>query len=184
MFSLIVASTIGLGVLSCKKESLQPVEVPETEEVFKVNLFDKWELVDGWIYFENIETGQKTKLSHFGPNKTTSSIRYPYPWNGIEIIEKDQTTWEFRNIILGSSIYEFVLNEQDTMAYKHSSSYKSIIEHPQASSNSDMHLGGSTKPFSSWTEDGVNIKIMVHKAYTTIDNYNYKYFNVLEFKPQ
>ena len=70
------------------------------------------------------------------------------------------------------------------MAYKHSSSYKSIIEHPQAQNASDMHLGGSARPFSTWTEDGVNIKIMVHEAYVTIDNYNYKYFNVLEFKPQ
>jgi len=176
---------ITIIISSCKKQTIEQEEnVESSDQVFKISIMNTWQLTNAWIYFENIETGQKIKYDHFSPTKDISSIRHLYPWHGIETIEQGVTTWEFTHLKVGPSIYEFVLNHKDTMAVKLSEGFKSIIEHPQSSNSNNMHLGGSAKPFQAWTEDGVNLKISIHDAYTSINNMNYNYFNILEFKPQ
>ena len=173
-----------LVLISCTKEVIEPIQTLEdTETNITVSLFNKWVLTDAWIYFENIETGQKSKYSHFDDNKTTSSIRYPSAINEIELIKKDTTKWEFTALKNGSNMYDFILNDHYTIAFKASNSFYSIIEHPGTQNGQDLQLGGSALPFTPWTEDGVNLKVLIFQAYTSIDNYNYNYFNILEFKP-
>ena len=173
-----------LGVSSCKKEDIKP-NVQEEQAVEQIRIYGKWLLVDGYMYMTNLETGQKTKYSHFGPGKTTSSLDYDGADIPFESIEINETTWSFYEPPSVPGYGEFVLNGNMQTPYgfyvtKHN---WTIMEHPQSTS-SNMQMGGSTRPIRgelvSYSDSTVNF--YVQEGYVSINNQNYSYISELTFK--
>jgi hypothetical protein len=94
---------------SCQKETITP-NVPEEQVIDEIRLYGKWLLVGGSMYVTNLETGQKVKYDHFGPNKTISSLDYNGSDIEIEAIELNTTTWSFYAPPAVPGYGEFVLN--------------------------------------------------------------------------
>lgn len=187
-----------LSLFSCEKEPEVYndifAEIPESEYQWslyygKDPVIDgeplpnqvEWLLVDATMYMDNLETGYKQKYKHFGPNRTTSSLRYSGAEYEIEIIELGVTTWEFR--ITGEMQREFILNHDtiEPYGFQETTSYRSIIEHP---TTTNQQMGGSARPIVVYTNDydeGL-IDVRIQEAYEGINKYNWNYFTVLTFK--
>jgi hypothetical protein len=135
--------SISLILTSCKKDN-------------ELNIYGTWVLVDGTLYVDNMETGEKTKYHHFADGKTRSQLSgFNKPTIGFEVLIKDSTTWEFKRN------GDFILNGNvdSPMFCNIRGYYMSIIEHP--TSGISM-LGGSARPFEAYTYD-YKKKIMIIK---------------------
>lgn len=181
---LILLVVLSLTV-SCKKETIEPNNNTNTEEIQEIGLYGKWVLVGGSMYITNMETGEKTKYNHFGPNKTVSSLDYNGADIEFEVIELGVTTWSFYRPPSVPGFGEFVLNDDLNNPYGFfvTNNNWTIMEHPQSNS-SNMQLGGSSRPIDATICDisDSTVYFYVQNAYTSIDNQNYSYFSELKFK--
>lgn len=186
LFYLIFASAILLT--SCQKDEVLPVnqEVEPTET--GILLYGEWKLLDGKMYVENLETGQKTVYNHFDSTKTISSLRYSGSQFEFETIEKNTTTWKFIQPQNSWNGYgEFWLNNDSIQPYGLYiiDEYWSVVEHPTATT-STTQLGGGSRPIQAYVEDySSNIVIFtVQESYESINGYNCRYYSELKFQKQ
>ena len=175
---------------SCKKESLTPIndEVVEAGTLEEgILLYGEWKLVSGKMYIENMETGEKVVYDHFGPNKTTSSLRYSGAELEFETIEQDVTTWTFIAPPNYTGYGEFWIDNDSIQPYGLYilDDNWSVVEHPTATT-STMQLGGSSRPLSAVVADYGNETVVftVQEAYESIDGYNSNYYSELTFQKQ
>jgi hypothetical protein len=174
---------------SCKKEELKPTaevveEAGTTEEGLRI--YGKYVLLSGEMYVTNLETNEKTSYDHFDANKTTSSLRYSGSEIDFEDLEQGVTTWAFYQPNMVPGFGEFVLNEDtlNPMGFYVTKSDWTIMEHPTATSASDMQLGGSARPIEGYVDDYDSeiVVIYVQDAYESIDGYNCSYYSALKFQ--
>jgi hypothetical protein len=190
MKNLIIYLTLlgSLSLFSCKKEIIEPII--ETEEVLEDSVIDvlgkDFVLIDGNLYMENMDNGQKVVYNHFGDGKAKSGMRAGNAEFESGELELDVTTWSFR---ARGSMMLFILNGDSLNPYEmteYGAGQHTIIEHRNSSNYGDitMKMGGSSKPFQGYTEDYENgiIKVHINEAYTTIDGVQFTYFNELFFQ--
>lgn len=177
-----------LFLLSCNKEEIKPNETSVSVDVSteeSLNLNGDWLLVDGKLFVENIETGDKEIYHHFGANKNVSSLRFDGYLFSIERIVKDSTVWSFRLPNGIPNIGEFILDYDSLrpMGLNVTKSNITIIEHPLAM-YTGQQLSGSARPLEFVTKNIHDklIYIYVQEGYYSNHGYNYKSFNELVFK--
>jgi len=176
---------------SCKKEEGLKTNDEQIKELGTIEegilLYGEWKLVSGKMYIENMETGEKTVYDHFGPNKTTSSLRYSGAQFEIEMIEQNVTTWEFIAPPNWQGYGEFILDGDTVQPYGLYilESNWSIVEHPTATA-STMQLGGSSRPLQAVVTDydAQQVAFTIQEAYESIDGYNCNYYSELIFQKQ
>jgi len=187
----ILTLAFSIGLVSCQKEDITPnqdevVDAGTIEQ--EISIFGEWKLLDGKMFMENIETGEKTVYAHFDANKTVSSLRYSGSMFDFETIEQNVTTWEFVQPPMVPGTGDFILNGDvaNPMGFYMTVNNWTIVEHPTASNAQEMQLGGSSRPISAYVEDYDQkiINFYVQEAYESIDGYNYKYFSELTFQKQ
>ena len=178
-----------LGLSSCKKETIEPVgqEVENAGTVEEeIRIYGKWVLLEATMYVENLETHEKTQFAHFDANKTVSSLRYSGSMYDFETIEKDSTTWSFYQPNYVPGYGEFVFNNDtlNPMGFYVTTSEWSIVEHPTATTVSEMQLGGSARNIEAYVYDyGQQIvDFYVQEAYENINGYNCKYFTEMRMQ--
>ena len=191
-FLIVLLSFALLAFVSCKKqESVYPAggcPIPNQEGPTQqtISIYGKWVLQDAFLYMDNLETGEKIKYDHFGPNKTVSSLRFSGAILPIEVIEKGVTTWEFTapNRIPGYG--KFILNNDASELYGFyvTNNNWTIVEDPSITTATDMNLGGSSRPLRVYLEDYSQqiCKFYVQEAYESVNGYNVHYFSELVFK--
>jgi len=174
---------------SCSKETIEPVnqEVIENGTIEEgILLYGEWILLDGQMYIENMDTGNKSVYDHFSPTKTTSSLRYSGAQFEFETIEVGVTTWEFiapQNSWNGYG--DFILDNDTIQPYGLyiMDSNWSIVENPNATAT-NMQLGGSSRPITAVVvsyDDNI-VEFTVQEAYESINGYNCNYYSVLKFQ--
>lgn len=187
LFYILIASTFLFT--SCKKEEIKPInEVEQVEIEEGILLYGEWKLLDGKMYIENMETGEKTVYDHFSPTKPTSSLRYSGSQFEFETIEAGVTTWKFIAPQGSWNGYgEFWLDNDSIQPYGLyiMDEYWSVVEHPTATATT-MQLGGSSRPISAVVESyNDNIVVFtVQEAYESIGGYNCNYYSTLRFQKQ
>lgn len=137
--------------ISCKKEEL--------------SLIDKWVLIDGQVYIEDLVSGKEYHYDHFGVNKDISYLTYiNQPTLSIETIVKYKTTWEFKEN------GDFILNNKES------------LEFDKCGENYSILLNGVSRPFNAFTEDYKNgiIKVVIQEQSGSIVIRNIKWVNVVE----
>ncbi len=183
-FYILLAFT--LTFTSCKKETLELATQEEVVVQEDLRIYGKYVLLSGEMFVTNLETNEKTSYNHFDPNKTMSSLRYSGSQVDFETIEENVTTWEFYQPNTVPGYGEFVLNGDsiNPMGFYVTNSNWTIVEHPTASSASDMQLGGSSRPIEGYVEDfDQNIVVIyVQDAYESINGYNCSYYSALRFQ--
>lgn len=143
--------------ISCKKEEL--------------SLIDKWVLIDGQVYVEDLNSGKKYHYDHFNVDKNISYLTYINQYKfDIEIIEKYKTTWEFKEN------GDFILNNdiQNKLEYTICGDMVSIL------SNS------TNRPIQAFTDDYKNgiIKVVVQEQYGSENKRNIRWINILYFQQE
>lgn len=180
----LLAVSLVLITSSCQKENIQPTVQPE-QSIQEIRLYGKWLLVGGSMYMTNLETGQKTKYDHFGPNKTISSLDYNGSDIELETIEVNVTTWSFYQPPAVPGYGEFVLNGdmQTPYGFYVTKNNWTIMEHPQSTA-SNMQMGGSSRPISSeiCNYSDSTAYFYVQEGYTSINGQNYSYISELKFR--
>jgi len=96
-FFLILAVLL-IGLFSCKKNELEDFNQTtiDTTNQNPLLIYGRWKLIDGRMYFRNLDLAVWYSCAHFGPNRTTSCLRYSGFIYEIELIKKDTTVWEFK----------------------------------------------------------------------------------------
>jgi len=184
-FLYIVAALL---FVSCEKETIYPSDTynldftsPVTSPT--VNLWGKFVVIDAIMYVDNNETGQKTVFHHFGPTKTSSSMRWGGSYYDIETIIKDTTTYSFYEPISYPGYGRFVLNDDTTKRYAvyFVGQNRSIVEDP---TNTTQLMGGSARPFSGQTVDYNNkiVRMQIQEMQGSINGYNCRYWTELTLK--
>lgn len=188
-FLILLAVISFIALSSCKKEYVEPdtKTTPDTTQSQQIiSIYGKWLLLDAYMYVENLETGVKTRYSHFGPNKTISSLRYSGAILDFEVIEKNVTTWTFTKPNRIPGYGKFILNDDTNKLYGFyvSNNNWTIVEDPSVTSPSDMNLGGSSRPVRAFIDNYAQgtCKFYVQESYENINGYNCKYFNELIFQ--
>lgn len=185
--ALIFTIILGIGFTSCQKEDILTNQdvVEEAGTIDNtISIFGEWLLVDGKMYMENMDTGEKTVYDHFDASKTVSSLRYEGYMFEFERIVVDSTTWTFiaPNSIPGTG--EFWLDNDSIQPYGFyiTNSNMSIIEH----TSGPQQLGGSSRPITAYIDDynSQTVNFYVQEAYTSINGENFKYFSELTFQKQ
>ena len=177
---------LAIGFTSCNKEYIQPAnEVVEEAGTIDetVSVFGEWLLVDGKMYIENLETGEKTVYNHFDVSKNVSSLRYEGIMFEFERIVKDSTTWTFIAPPNIPNTGEFWLNNDSIQPYGFylTTSNMSIVEN----STGPQQMGGSSRPLSAYLNGVPNqANFYVQETYASINGENVKYFSELTFEKQ
>jgi hypothetical protein len=183
-FYILLAFT--LTFTSCKKETLELATQEEVVVQEDLRIYGKYVLLSGEMFVTNLETNEKISYNHFDANKTTSSLRYSGSQVDFETIEENVTTWEFYQPNSVPGYGEFVLNGDsiNPMGFYVTNSNWTIVEHPTATTASDMQLGGSSRPIEGYVEDfDQNIVVIyVQDAYENINGYNCSYYSALRFQ--
>lgn len=182
---LVLLAVLFIGFSSCKKDELEVITPQEqVEETPEVSLIGKWLLIDGQMFFTNLETNEKTVYNHFGPGRTVSSLRYSGIIFEIEEIEQFVTVWEFGEPKSIPGYADFYLNYdyEHPLAVYITRDSRRIVEHPLTTNPEDMQLGGSARPFNDYVIDDHTIMIQIQEGYETINGYNYVYFSELKFE--
>jgi len=173
-----------INLTSCQKKIITPNVEPivQVENVDStISVFGEWLLVDGKMYIDNLDTGEKTVYGHFDNNKTVSSLRYEGVVFDFERIVKDSTTWTFIAPPTIPNTGEFWLNNDSIQPYGFylTTSNMTIVENgfgPQK-------LGGSSRPISAYLNGTDNqANFYVQETYGSIDGNNVKYFSELTFE--
>ena len=183
--------SLNIVFTSCKKEEGLKTNDEQIEELGTIEegilLYGEWKLVSGKMYIENMETGERTVYDHFGPNKSTSSLRYSGAQFEIEMIEQNVTTWEFIAPPNWQGYGEFILDGDTLQPYGLYilESNWSIVENPTATA-STMQLGGSSRPLQAVVTDynTQQVAFTIQEAYESIDGYNCNYYSELIFQKQ
>jgi len=141
-----------LFFVSCKKETIEPIDTQETvESTDEIRLYGEWLLLDAKMYIENLETHERTVYNHFDSIKTTSSLRYSGSLYEIEDIEQNVTVWGIKqpNFVPGHG--DFILNYDTIQPYGFyvTNSNWSIVEHPLSYNNGGPQIGGSSRPLEA-----------------------------------
>jgi hypothetical protein len=178
----------GITLTSCEKEPLEEEEVYVDPYAIDpsdtTTLYGKYRLISGKMYVTNLETNQRTVYNHFGPGKTTSSLRYEGAQFPIEEIIENVTTWEIIAPPYVPGYGEFILNGDTAHPYGFNvtKSNWTIIEHP--SGNSGQQMGGSSRPLEGHLISKADSTVMftLQQAYNSIDGYNSTYLSELTFK--
>lgn len=180
----LLAVSLVLVASSCRKENIQPTVVAE-QTIQEIRLYGKWLLIGGSMYMTNLETGQKTKYDHFGPNKTISSLDYNGSDINIETIEINVTTWSFYQPPAVPGYGRFALNGDTLNLYGFyvTKNNWTIMEHPQSTA-SNMQMGGSSRPISTeiFSYSDSTVYFYAQEGYTSINGQNYSYISELEFR--
>lgn len=183
MRKIIVILLVFSSLFSCTKEEVAtPVPSPVVSE--RLDLSGKWLLISGYMYMDNVETGEKVRYSHFGSGQTTSSLRYGGAEFNIEKLNQNVTTWSFYDP-KASGDGKFILNGDSLSPYGLSITYNNwtIIEAPNAGI-SNIQMGGSSRPIAAYTDDYVN-KIGVFRiqdGYCSINGVQWTYHSELTLK--
>jgi hypothetical protein len=176
-----------IGLFSCKKPYVYPSDtypVPKQEEPKKaISIWGKFVIIDAVMYVDNHETGEKKVYSHFGPNKTTSSLRWGGSIYEIEEIKKDTTSYSFWPPINTTGYGKFVLNDDTSRHYAvyYVGTSKCIVEDPV---RGQSLMGGSARPFSGQTisyKDST-VAMQIQEVEGSIDGYNCRYWTQLTLK--
>lgn len=189
LYILAILLSLSLSFTSCTKEEFVPVEqitedtIPSDPEL---RIYGKYVLLSGKMYITNLETGEKTKFDHFGPNKDYSSLRYSGSMYDFEDLEQNITTWEFYAPAQVPGYGEFVLNGDslDPYGFYVTKNNWTIVEHPLTNNMEDIKLGGSARPISGYVEDYDEqiVVVYVQDAYENINGWNCKYYSALRFR--
>jgi len=179
---LILIAILIIGFSSCKKEELDTPPPSDDSTFIEVSILNKWVLVDATMYFRNLETNQWYSMSHFGPDRTVSSLRYSGVMFEIERIEQFVTTWEFKAPPSIPGTGEFILDNDTINPYGFymTAHNWTIIEHPLCGENTQ--LGGSSRPINVYVIDENYIMIQIEQVYESIGGYNHVYFSELKFQ--
>jgi hypothetical protein len=157
--------TLLILTVSCKKNN-------------ELTLAGKWVLVDGFLYVQDMETGQKVKYEHFGNGKTVSQLTgFNLPNFEFERIEQNVTTWEFK------PNRDFILNDNYAapLYCQITGEWYTLTENP----NTNVRvLGGSARPFTPYTYDYKNkiIAIQIQNQVGSLNGRNIEWYNLLIFK--
>jgi hypothetical protein len=143
----------------------------------------KFVIIDAVMYVDNHETGEKKVYNHFGPNKTTSSLRWGGSIYEIEEIKKDTTSYSFWPPINTTGYGKFVLNDDTSRHYAvyYVGTSKCIVEDPV---RGQSLMGGSARPFSGQTisyKDST-IAMQIQEVEGSINGYNCRYWTQLTLK--
>jgi len=193
-----IITIIGISTTSCKKvdDFLGPKEQDTTaqhiidsitavREALQLNkdfdIFNKWKLVDGYMYFDNLGTGQLTYKSHFGNDRKKSSLRFDGVMYELEQITKFGTTWEFKPPYQIPGNGQFILNGDDEQPYGLYITNNSIkiVEDPYGE---EQQLSGSARPLQFSYAGQDSISVIIQEAYESINGDNYSYFTELIFE--
>lgn len=190
-FILVLITVIGITFMSCHKKSIEPKDTVVEDSVVvedsisdldSISIFGTWLLIDGKMYMDNLDTGDKTVYNHFDENRRVSTLRYGGYIFEFEKIIQDSTTWSF---IAPSNIPgtgEFWLDNDSIQPYGFhiTSSNMNIIE----SNIGEQRLGGSSRPIITYIYDYDEkiVNFYIQEMYESIDGINYKYFSELKFK--
>lgn len=166
---LILSFLTIFSLISCKKD----VNLRQN------TIIGKWKLVDGKMYIEDLLSGDITTNRHFANRNKVSSLRYDTTIYSLERIVRDSTIWTFKNSINNSNTGEFWLNNDSLNPYGFNltNSYMSIIEN----GTGPQKLGGSSRPITFDEINNNKIYIFIQETYASIDGYNVRYYNRLEF---
>jgi len=177
---------LAIGFTSCQKEELLPPNEP-VEEAGTIDetlsVFGEWVLVDGKMYIDNLDTGEKTVYNHFDDSKSVSSLRYEGVIFEFERIVKDSTTWTFIAPPSIPNTGEFWLDNDSLQPYGFylTTSNMSIVEN----NTGTQQLGGSSRPISAYLNGTPNqANFYVQETYASINGENVKYFSELIFEKQ
>jgi hypothetical protein len=189
MKRLILITCIIFLIISCKKEPLvypidtYKIQSPTFISDSGISMWGKFLLIDGTMYVNNNETGEKTSYKHFDINKSRSSLRWGGSMYDIEKIVKDTTTYSIYAPIKIPGYGNFILNDDTSKHYSiyHSDNYQTIIEDP---THKQSNLGGSSRPFSGYTLNKKDKIIVIHieEIEGSINGYNCKYWSELTFR--
>lgn len=179
---------VALLFVSCEKETIYPSDTYNLDFTTPVsgptiNLWGKFVVIYAIMYVDNNETGQKTVYHHFGPTKTSSSMRWGGSYYDIETIIKDTTTYSFYKPTSYPGYGRFVLNDDTTKRYAvyFVGQNSSIVEDP---TNTTQLMGGSSRPFSGQTVDYNNkiVRMQIQEMQGSINGYNCRYWTELTLK--
>ena len=113
---------LAITLFSCEKEFIYPSDqypIPKKDTIERPTL-DAWGefvITDGKMYIINHESGERFVFSHFGDNKTTSSLRWGGSLFDIEEIEQNKTTYAFYRPKKNSIYGDFVLNGDSNLPF-------------------------------------------------------------------
>jgi hypothetical protein len=185
---ILISATI-LFTSCTKEEPLQPNQGVVENAIIEegILLYGEWKLLDGKMYVDNLETGERIVYDHFDAIKTISSLRYGGAMFEFETIEKNTTTWKFMAPPNWEGYGEFWLDNDSIQPYGLYviGSNWSVVEEPTATA-SNMQLGGSSRPLSAVVEsyqDNI-VVFTVQEAYESINGYNCNYHSELRFQKQ
>lgn len=135
-------------ITSCEKELIYPSDtynITKTPIDVKptINIWGKFMVIDAVMYFNNKNTGEKIKYKHFGPNKTSSNMRWGGSNYEFERIVKDSTTYSFYKPLSFPGNGIFLLNDDTTKNY-----CVYFIGR-----NRTINFNGINRPFSGQTVD-------------------------------
>lgn len=176
----------GLFFTSCEKEELQDEPIIEVgiQEDDTTSVYGKYQLISGKMYITNLETNERKVYNHFGPGKSTSSLRYNGSLYPIEDLIEGVTTWEITPPPYVPGYGEFILNGDyaNPFGFNVTRSNWTIIEHP--SGGSGQQMGGSAIPLEGHLIDKAEGTVMftLFQGYASIDGYNVRYLSELTFK--
>jgi len=176
-----------LGFNSCHKEVLPtdeyPFKEPKFDSITGISMWGKFLVVDGVMYVDNNETGERKVYRHFGDNKDTSSLRWGGPMFDIEVIIRNYTTYSFYKPINFPGYGDFILNDDTTKQYAvfYVGYNHRIVEDPVFGQSL---MGGSARPFSGQTisEQDSLVAIQIQEVEGSVDGYNCHYWTQLTLK--
>jgi len=173
-FFLILAVLL-IGLFSCKKNELEDFNQTtiDTTNQNPLLIYGRWKLIDGRMYFRNLDLAVWYSCAHFGPNRTTSCLRYSGFIYEIELIKKDTTVWEFKPPQSTPYYGKFILN------YDYQHPYMFYVYHKNWSI---IQIGGSSRPIKVYKVSNNQIMIQIEQVYESIRGYNYTYFSELLFE--
>ncbi len=185
-FSLI-SLVLALGLVSCEKELLPseeyPFKEPQFDSITGLSMWGKFLVVDGVMYVDNNETGERKVYRHFGVGKDTSSLRWGGHMFDIEVIIRNRTTYSFYKPINFPGYGDFILNGDSSKQYAvyHVGYNHTIVEDPVYGQSL---MGGSARPFSGQTisEKDSLVALQIQEMEGSIDGYNCHYWTQLTLK--
>jgi hypothetical protein len=184
---LLVLCSVSLLHFSCTKPVVdEPAKIVATDtDNRKMPLTGKWLLLEGEMRFAAASGNSFLKYDHFGPGRTTSSLRYEGSRFNFEELVKDTTTWSFYKPLPGNSYSTFVLNNDTLHPYSLNGNSRgySIFEYENATA-ATMQLGGSARQVEAFVADYANKIMEAHVQWVdcSINGQSWHYFSILKFK--
>ena len=184
---IVVLFVASLLLFACTKPVVEEPSkfVAKDVDNRSMSLTGEWLLLEGEMRFAAASGNSFLKYDHFGPGRTTSSLRYEGSRFNLEELVQDTTTWSFYNPLPGNSYCTFVLNNDTLHPYSlnvNSMGY-SIFEYENATA-ATMQLGGSARQVQAFVADYANKIMEAHVQWVvcSINGQSWEYFSILKFK--